>query len=217
MTDPNDNLGLGGGPQPPLGGGSSLEDDEKALKKGSTGPLVIGLLAAVLVVGGLGYVLLSQGGGDSEQYGAIGRAINGMKQEHFDSFWACALPNQRLELLRSDQDLRAAINQRAGTNPRAYGEFVRTRCLSKLAEHGPLVRELIPPADLADQIDDLSTSISELNTGWNEYIAHLAAVQERYDEEAAAPSINKIAKGWYDYRTAHSALNHSIREHLDAH
>jgi len=213
MSD-DDDLGVGGGNQPPLGGGTSLADDEKALKKGNTGPLVIGLLAAIAVVAGLGYVLLQQGDDDGEQYRTIGRAINGMKQEHFDSFWACALPGQRLELLRSDNDLRAAINSRASRAPQRYAALLRGECLAKLAEHGPRVRELIAPEDLHDQLEALTTSITDLNAGWAEYVTHLEHVTEAYDEAAEASTINKIAKGWYDYRNAHNGLNVSIREHL---
>ena len=213
MSD-DDDLGVGGGNQPPLGVGSSLADDEKALKKGNTGPLVIGLLAAIAVVGGLGYVLLQQGDEDGEQYRTIGRAINGMKKEHFDSFWACALPGQRLELLRSDQDLRASINSRASRSPQAYAALVRTQCLVKLAEHGPRVRELIAPEDLHDQLQALTTSITDLNAGWAAYIAHLEQTTEGYDEAAAASTINKIAKGWYDYKHAHNELNTSIRTRI---
>lgn len=213
MSD-DDDFGVGGGNQPPLGGGSSLADDEKALKKGNTGPLVIGLLAAIAVVAALGYVLVQQGDDDAEQYRTIGRAINGMKQEHFDSFWACALPGQRLELLRSDQDLRAAINSRANRSPSAYAGLIRSQCLVKLSEHGPRVRELIAPEDLHDQLEALTTSITDLNAGWAEYVAHLEQTTEGYDEAAAASTINKIAKGWYDYKHAHNELNTSIRGHI---
>ncbi|MCB9594361.1 MAG: hypothetical protein H6719_16640 [Sandaracinaceae bacterium] len=211
MSDPNLNLGVGGG-QPPLGGGPSLQDEEAALKKGNTLPLVLGLVAALAVVIGIAAVLLS--GDDTEQYSVIGRQINGMKQEHFDSFWGCALPNQPLETLRTNQDLSAAITKRASRSPTRYGEHVRTKCLVKLTEHGPELRQLIPPEDLTTQLDALQTAITELNDGWNGYLDQLDHSQEGYDEDAAAPHISKIAKGWYDYRNAHGELNDTIRERI---
>ncbi len=211
MSDPNLNLGIGGG-QPPLGGGPSLQDEEKALKKGNAGPLVIGLIAAILVVVGLGFVLLS--GDDNDQYGVIGSQINGMKQEHFDSFWGCALPNQQLRDLRTNTDLREAITERARRRPQAYAEHVRSKCIVKLTEHQPRLRELIAPEDLHAQLDELQTALTELNEGWDTYLRQLDQTEE-YDERAAAPNISKIAKGWYDYRTAHGALNDSIRERLN--
>ncbi len=211
MTDPNLNLGVGGG-QPPLGGGPSLHDEEAALKKGNTLPLILGIIAAVAVVAGLGVVLLS--GDDDEPYSNIGRQINGMKQEHFDQFWHCALPNQPPDSLRTNQDLSAAITKRAERSPTAYAAHVRTKCLVKLTEHGPNLRQLIPPEDLHDQLDALQDALTQLTDGWNGYLEQLDRSQEGYDEGAAAPHISKIAKGWYDYRNAHGALNDTIRERL---
>jgi len=209
----DENMGIDGGDQPPLGGGSSLDDDEKALRKGNTGPLIIGLLAAVVVTGGLGYVLMQ--GEDGDQYGTIGSAINGMKQEHFDQFWACALPNQSLSELRNDQDLRSAIHKRARRVPRAYASHVREQCLVKLNEHGPNLRALIPPEDLTAQLADLQTAITDLTDACTEYITYLEGATEGYSEDDARPTISKIAKGWYDYRHVHSGLNSSIRDHID--
>jgi hypothetical protein len=213
MSDPNLNLGVGGGGQPPLGGGPSLEDDEKALKKGNTGVLVGGIVAAVAVTIGLGFLLLSGEGGD--EYGAIGRQINGMKQEHFDAFWSCALPNEQLSNLRSDQDLRYAITKRARSNPGRYAQHVREQCLVKLNEHEPRLRQLIAPEDLQDQLADLTTALNDLRGGWNEYVDELDDVEGPYDEEAFGSHMNKIAKGWYDYKHAHNQLNSTIREHID--
>src|SRR5687768_10327913 len=104
MTDPNLNLGVGGG-LPPLGG-PSFEDDEKALKKGRGWVLVAGIIAALVVVAGLIFVLASE---QPDQYGTIGRQINGIRQEHFDGFWMCALPDEQLDQLRTDRNLRDAI------------------------------------------------------------------------------------------------------------
>lgn len=211
MSDPNLNLGLGGG-QPPLGGGPSLQDDEKALKKGSSGPLIIGVIAAVAAVGGLGFILLQ--GNDGDEYGAIGQQINGMKQQHFDGFWACALPNEPLDGLRTNRDLSDAIHKRARPNPPRYGAHVREQCLVKLGEHRSGLRNLIAPEDLHSQLDELQGALEALDEGWDAYLRQLDQSQEGYDRDAAGPRISKIAKGWYDYRNAHGALNDSIREHL---
>ncbi|HJL14725.1 MAG TPA: hypothetical protein RMH99_03660 [Sandaracinaceae bacterium LLY-WYZ-13_1] len=211
MSDPNLNMGVGGG-QPPFGPGPSLEEDEKALKKGRTGVLVAGILAAVAVTGGLMFVLMSGEGGD--EYGAIGRQINGMKQEHFDAFWSCALPNEQLSNLRSDQDLRYAITKRAQTNPGRYAQHVREQCLVKLNEHEPRLQQLIAPEDLQGQLDDLSGALSDLRGGWNEYVEQLDQHEGAYEEGEYTAQLNKIAKGWYDYKHAHNQLNSTIREHL---
>ncbi|MGE0791640.1 MAG: hypothetical protein AB7S26_38550 [Sandaracinaceae bacterium] len=219
MSDGPNDPEVGGGPPPSLGltPSSSLADDEKALKKGNTGVLVAGIVAALLVTFGIGYVVLVNGGDDSETYGNIGRAVNGMKQEHFDGFWACALPGQQLDRLSSDQDVRRAINERAGRAPRRYAELVRTQCIVKLNEHEPGLRELIPPEDLATQITDLTHALVELRGAWNDYIAALeqASTEEPYDEETYSTQLTNIARGWFNYKTAYNAVNETIRGHIN--
>jgi hypothetical protein len=204
MSDPNQNLG------PPLGG-PSLEDDEKALKKGNTWVLVAAVVGGLAVVAGLIALLASE---QPDQYGTIGSQINGMKAEHFDAFWACALPNEPLDELRSDQDLRYAINRRAQTAPGRYAQHVRHDCLVKLNEHEAPLQSLIAPADLSGQLAELGTSLESLRGAWGEYLEYLDHTQE-YDQDDAAPRVGKIAKGWYDYKRAHGALNAAIREHLN--
>lgn len=211
MSD-DPNFSLGGGP-PPFSPGPSLEDDEKALKKGNTMVMVLGLGAALLVTVVLGVILLS--GDDTEPYEAIGRQVNGMKQEHFDGFWSCALPGGRLDELRNDQDVRYALNKRAVRGPSAYAQLVREQCLVKLNEHEQPLRQLLPPEDLAQEVAALTTALNDLRGGWNEYLDALSRAEGGYDEEAMAPQLNKIAKGWYDYKHAHGEINTVIRGHLD--
>ncbi len=203
MSDPNLNLG------PPLGG-PSLEDDEKALKKGNTWVLVAAVVGGLVVVAGLIFALASE---QPDQYGTIGRQINGMKADHFDAFWVCALPNEPLDHLRSDQDLREAINERANRSPGRYAQHVRHDCLVKLNEHGAAI-DLIAPAELSDQLGELDHSIEELRTAWGSYLDYLDQTQT-YDEDAASSRVGAIAKGWYDYKRAHSELNRAIREHRE--
>lgn len=190
----------------------TLEEDEKALRKGNTWVLVAGGLAALLAVGGL-IALLAQED-PSEQYRTIGRHVNGMKSQHFDGFWTCALPNQTLSSLTSNDHLRDAITQRARRQPNAYAQHVRQRCLVQLDEHRAGLSTLIAPPDLQPQLAELDTALQSLHRSWGTYIEHLDRA-EAYDEAAAAPPLRDIAKGWYDYRVAHNQLNATIREQLN--
>jgi hypothetical protein len=205
--DPNANVG-----RPASGRGTSLEDEEKALKKGNTWVLVAGVLAGLAVVAGLVAVLARND--PSAPYRTIGQRVNGMKDEHFDGFWACALPNERLDRLRNNEDLTYAITRRASTTPGAYAQHVRQRCLVKLTEHQPPLQALIAPEDLQAQLSALSTATDDLRAAWNGYLEYLETA-ESYDDEAARPQLIKIAKGWYDYKRAHGEINTTIREHLN--
>lgn len=206
MSDPNPNLG----PPSPLGGGS-LDADEKALKKGNTTVLVAGAAAAVAVMVGVVALLFNEQ--PTEQYERIGREVNRLKSANFDGFWVCALPGQRLDGLRSDQDLRQAIGERVSRGPQRYAQHVRQQCMVKLDEHQAPLDGLIAPPDLQNEIERLGTALADLRAGWADYLEHLAQT-ETYDEAADAPRVNKIAKGWYDYKHAHGAINAAIRERL---
>jgi hypothetical protein len=208
MTDPNLNLGIGGGP-PPLGPSPSLEDDEKAMKKGRGAVLAVGIILGILMVAGI--VVLLMNVGQPDPYGTIGRQVNGMKRDHFDRFWRCALPEQPLDRLRNDRELREAINVRAARGPAAYANHIRTRCWSDLSGHEDPAA-LLPPEDLQAQVTALGTALDDLKRGWEEFLAAIERA-ETYDPETFAEQLNKVARAWYDYRTAHAALNATIIEH----
>jgi hypothetical protein len=209
-SDPNLNLPIGGG-LPPIVPGPSLADDEKALRKGNTVPMVLGAVAAL----GVGVALIVfLASGQPDPFETTGRQVNTIKRDHFDAFWGCALPNEPLGDLRSDRDLRYAIETRARSQPSRYAQHVRQQCLVKLNEHDAPLRALIPPPELEPQVAELGTSIAALRTAWGGYLEYLDHATP-YDEDAAAPQLGKIAKGWYDYRRAHGQINTRVRERLD--
>lgn len=207
MSDPNPNLG----PPSPLGGGS-MDDDEKALKKGNTGVLIIGVVAALAVLAGVVVLLMNEE--PTDQYRTIGQQVNGMKSEHFDGFWACALGDARLvDRINSADDLRTQINSQANRGPQRYSQHVRQQCLVKLNEHEAPLRSLIAPPDLQGQLTELNTALGDLRASWGDYLTYLDQ-SETYDASSAAPRVTKIAKGWFDYKTTHQAINSAIRERL---
>jgi len=80
----------------------------------------------------------------------------------------------------------------------------------------PKLEALIPPDDLAQGVRDLHTAVTELRGGWSEFIGHLDGLgDEPYDADNEPASLGKIAKGWYDYKRAHSGLNKTIRAKLN--
>jgi len=194
-------------------GGPSLEQEEKALKSGR-GRMMAGMIAAVLVAI-LGFAWFVMQGQPSE-YGQLGRQINGMRADHFDAFWACALPRADLrDIDRADQLIRA-ISERSGT-ARPYAQHVRNECLVRLDEHNPQLDQLIIPEDLTANVGQLRAAIDAQRTAWGAYLDHLDRLEGSFDseDETTTRLITAIARGWYDYKVAHSAINTTVRGHID--
>jgi hypothetical protein len=212
MSDDGPNLGGGGfTPLTPIGG-PTLEEEEKAMRSGRGRMIAAMALAVIAAIAGLVFFVSSQ---QPSEYGQLGRQLNGMRTDHFDAFWACALPRVDLRDLRNDQQLRDEIADRAAT-PRPYAQHVRTECMVRLDEHLPPLAALIVPADLEAGATQLRTAIETLRTAWARFLDHLDHI-EAFDRDDAETSalLTAIARGWFDYRVAHNALNDTIRSHLD--
>lgn len=212
MSDPNDNLQLGGAP-PPLSpiGGPSLADEEKAMRGGKGGMIAGMIITGVLIVGAV--VIILFGGDGNDSYRTFGQNINGLDSEKFDPFWSCAF--QGGFEAESNQQLQEAIHQRAARGQERYAAMVRDDCMQKLEELEPGLTSLIPPEDMVEDLHDLETSVRDLRGGWSDFIAHLDGLEGDYDPEAAGESVGRITKGWFDYRTTHSRLNATLREKLE--
>jgi len=212
MTDQQPGGGGGFTPLTPLGG-PSLEQEERAMKAGR-GRMMFAMIVAVLAaIAGLAWFVARQ---QPNPYGALGRAINGMRGEHFDAFWACALPRADLrDIDRADQ-LIGEIAERSAT-PRAYAQHVRNECLVRLDEHVAPMSQLIIPDDLRASYEQLRAAVEALRTAWGRYLEHLERLEGPFDAEDEATNglLTAIARGWYDYKTAHGALNTTIRSHVD--
>ena len=209
MTD----QGQGGGGFTPLTpiGGPTLEEEERALKSGR-GKMIAGMVFAVVVaIGGLVWFVGSQ---QPSEYGQIGRQINGMRADHFDAFWACALPRADLRDIRNDQQLRSEIAQRAAS-PRAYAQHVRNECIVRLDEHVTPLNALIVPADLSAGVEQLRAAINAQRTAWTAFLTYLEHAEGSFDAEAADAHLTAIARGWFEYKVAHGAINDVLRTHVD--
>lgn len=211
MAHPDDQLPLGG-EEPPGGSMGSLEDDERAMKKGK-GRMIAGMaiagLAAVVAI-----VLYLASGGD-EAYSSFGKKVNGRDQQFYDAFWGCVLQGYDLDRIRSDQDLRNQLNLRARNGRSQFGAMVRDECLPKLSELEPALASINPPEGMADPLRGLTDAVGELRGAWSDYIAYLDGLgDEPYGQDAASEHVGRIAKAWYDYSVALSELNKELKEHL---
>lgn len=215
MTEQPSTFGSGMGMTPlggaPGQGGPSLEEEERAMKRGR-GRMMAAMIGSVLLAAAaLAWFIARQ---QPNEYGQLGRQINGMRQEHFDVFWACALPREDLRDLQRAEQLIAEIAERAAT-PRAYAQHVREQCLVRLDEHLAPLAALIVPDDLREGVAQLQAAIEAQRTAWRAFLGHLAQI-DRFDaeDETTRTMLTAIARGWYDYKVAHNALNGVIRRHL---
>ena len=212
MGDANDNLGVGGG-QPPQGplGGPGLDAEEKAMRKGK-GRMLAGMITAVVVAVVLAVVFMASGG-EAEAYRNFGRNINGLKQAHFDQFWACALRGVNPAQVNDNEALQSQIHVRSLQGNKRYAEHVRDECMPKLQELRPKLDALIPPEEMQPKVRELGEAASALRSAWSNYIAYLET-DDGYDEDTAQEPITNIARGWYDFKRVHGEINSEIRDKI---
>jgi hypothetical protein len=195
------------GPEP------GLADDEAGFKRGRGSMLVGLLLAAALALVGL-WRLLS-GGDDARVYGELGRKINGLSQGNFDQFWACAFAGKNLHDVKTNADLITQLDGRAAEGGARYGVYLRDKCLGKLREIEPTLDTLIIPEDLRQNVDALKAATSKLRSGMSAFATYLDTPGHDYDAESAKVYFDSIARGWFDFRTAHNAINKTLKARLE--
>lgn len=195
----------------PVSSGAS-SDDAAALRKGRGGSLAVMAGLGLIVIAGL--VLLV--GGDDEQrvYGEIGKKVNGIERAHFAQFWGCALQGENLADLRSNADLITHVGGRGRDRGRSYGVHVRDECLPKLHDINPQLETMIVPEDLEADVEAMKKATSDLRGAWSDFVAYLDNPELEYDEDKASDYVNPIARGWYEFKKAHGAINKTIKAKL---
>ncbi len=191
---------------------AAFADAESAMHKGRAGSLIamIGLGLAVAV----GLVLLVGGEDQARVYGELGKTINGLEREHFDQFWGCALQGENIADLKTSTDLITKVDGRGMERGRNYGVHVRTKCLPMLEDIGPKLDTLIAPDDLVPSIMAMKKSNNDLRGAFSDYVGYLDDPELQYDQEAAKHDVTAIARGWYEFRKAHSEFNKQIKAKL---
>jgi hypothetical protein len=190
----------------------ALADAEAAMHKGRGGSLVaMGGLAVAVVVG---LVLLVGGEDEARVYGELGKTINGLERENFDQFWGCALAGENVADLKTSTDLRTKVDGRGMERGRNYGVHVRSKCLPMLEGIGPKLDILIAPDDLLPSITAMKKANNDLRGAFSDYVGYLDDPELQYDQEAAKPHVTAIARGWYEFRKAHSEFNKAIKAKL---
>jgi hypothetical protein len=151
---------------------------------------------------------------DARVYGEIGRKVNGLRQAHFDQFWACALSGKNLSDLKSNTDLIGQLDGRAAQGGKAYADHLRSKCIARLTGIEPELDSLIAPEDLKIDLESLKTATRNLRSGTSAFIAYLDAPDHSYETDQASPLLTDIARAWYDYRNAQANLNKTLKTKL---
>lgn len=198
-------------PLPPVGG-PSLEEEERAMKSGRGGMIAAAAFAVLLVVGASAWFLTTSG---PNEYGQIGQQVNGMRAEHFDTFWSCALPREDVRDLDTADELKAAL-ARFSANTEGYVRILRTECLVHLTQHQAPLDALIAPPELSGPIGELSAALVALRSAWDAYLEHLSQPDFTFDAEDPETDrlLTAVVRGWFDYRVAFGHVNDAVREHL---
>jgi hypothetical protein len=187
-------------------------EDAAAFKAGR-GFMLAGLIGAgVLALAGL-WLLLSHGD-QARVYGELGRRINGVRQAQFDEFWSCALRGRDPRDVHNNAELTSELEASAADGGREYGDYLRENCAGMLAEITPALDQLIVPDDLKADVDTLKAATGTLERNLRAFIGCLSAAQP-CDRAASKPSLDGIARGWFDFQTAHAAVNKTIRSRLE--
>jgi 4-amino-4-deoxy-L-arabinose transferase-like glycosyltransferase len=190
----------------------TLADDEAAMRKGRVGSLAILIGLGVAAAAGLAFLM--SGDDEARVYGEIGKKVNGLERANFAQFWGCVLQGENLADLRSNSDLTTHVNVRGLERGRSYGLHARDTCLPKLQEINPQLATLIVPTDLQSDVEALKRATSELRGAWSDFVVYLDDPELEYSEDKARPLIAQIARGWYDFKKAHGAINQKIKAKL---
>lgn len=191
----------------------TLSDAEAAMHKGRGGMIAAAVVAVLGVVGGVVFLM----GGDDERrvYSELGKTINGVRSGAFDQFWACLLQGENLRDLKSNEDVVSKVERRAAGASARYAKQMRDECMPKLEGVEPKLSVLILPPDLKPAVAELTTAVGDLRSATSNFVSYLDQPELDYDEEESREKIQKMARGWYDFRKAHADANKVLKEHLE--
>jgi hypothetical protein len=188
----------------------TLADEEAALRKGKAGSLITMAVLALAILGGLFYLV----GGDDQArvYGDLGKQINGLKQASFDQFWSCALQGEDLRDVTSNTELVSRLNSLGRDGGREFAKNMREACRPQLESIAPALDTLIVPPDMQPYVRAMSEAAGNLRTATSGFIVYLDDPELEYDDEAAKPHVQAMARAWYEFKKAHGEANHVIKQ-----
>lgn len=148
-------------------------------------------------------------------YGELGRKLNGMRQAEFDAFWQCVLEDVDVSALRSNADLLHWLRSSIESGGPEYAVHLRDDCMGMLSAIPARLDQLIAPSDLKPDIATMDAATSVLQRDFRSVISCVGRGQHVCPPAALQPQLQSIARGWFDFQTAHAAVNRTIRSRLE--
>lgn len=152
---------------------------------------------------------------EARVYGELGRKLNGMRQTQFDMFWQCVLEDVDLSSLRSNTELLHWLRISVDDGGAEYGAHLREMCVGTLDAMESSLDSLIAPADLERDIATLKAATSTMQRQFRALTACLAKGKQACSADDVEPELQAIARGWFDFQTAHASVNETIRSRLE--
>ena len=188
-----------------------------AVFKRGRGLMLLGLLA-LLGLGGAGLWQLLSHDDEARVYGELGRKINGIRQLFFDGFWECALDGEGVDArsVRNNTELTHWLRTLSDdADAKDYAAHLRDDCASTLEPIAPELDQLIVPADLKADVSRLQRGATHLKQSVDNWISCLQMGQTACDLSASQPHLDAIARSWFEFQTAHAAINRTLRLRLE--
>jgi hypothetical protein len=148
-------------------------------------------------------------------YGELGRKLNGMRQAEFDAFWQCVLEDVDISSLRSNADLLRWLRSSVESGGPEYALHLRDDCMGMLGAISPRLNQLIAPSDLQADIATMQSASALLQRDFRSVIACVGRGLDVCPPGATQTQLQSIARGWFDFQTAHAAVNRTIRSRLE--
>jgi len=193
-----------------LADAASAIEDAKAFNKGK-GRLLAAMIAMVAAaLGGFAFYLVQD---QPNPYAELGKQVNGLRAGGFDQFWTCALPKANPAEIKNNEDLVEELHGRGAAGAR-YATHLQTKCAPPLRDLSTRLRALLPPPDAQPGVKAMADAVTKIDVGVGVYAGHLQALDGPYNRDNAAPELESLVRGWYEFRKAHADLNKLVKSKL---
>jgi hypothetical protein len=188
----------------------SVEQEASLMNRGRPRQVLFLVGGALLLAVGGAVVLQRVARGDA--YAGAAAATARIEREHFDAFFACALPDTRPSE-RSEPQLQASLGKVGARLGKGYSKQLDA-CLPHVQALDESVRALEVPKTVKTEHGMLVAAASTLTAANADYLRYLGTGGESYDIGKAAPLIQRFGAAWAGYRAAQVDLERALEQRM---